>query len=166
VFRTIDPSLKRIKVFWFFFSKKNCFFFFGPMPALKTLHRLKRLATDQARRDLASTLAIEHAAEARLEAARAAMAQEAAAFVADAGHPLAGAYAAWLPAAQARGAAAAAAVRAAEAEVVLARGLLADARSAARSVEFIVDERAEAARRDRLRRDQAGADDLAGRAKG
>jgi hypothetical protein len=55
--------------------------------------------------------------------------------------------------------------RAAEAEVALARGLLADARAAARSVEFIADERAEVARRDRLRRDQAGADDLAGRLK-
>jgi flagellar export protein FliJ len=134
-------------------------------PALETLHRLRRLATDQARRDLAAMLALENAAETRLAAAKTAIATEAAAATVDAGHPLAGAYAAWLPAAQARGTAAAAAVRAAEAEVALARGLLADARAAARSVEFIADERAEVARRDRLRRDQAGADDLAGRLK-
>jgi hypothetical protein len=82
-------------------------------PALETLHRLRRLATDQARRDLAAMLALENAAETRLAAAKTAIATEAAAATVDAGHPLAGAYAAWLPAAQARGTAAAAAVRAA-----------------------------------------------------
>jgi flagellar export protein FliJ len=134
-------------------------------PALETLSRLRRLATDQARRDLASMLAIEHAAETRLAAAKAAMVREAASWVADAKHPLAGAYAAWLPAAHARRAVAATAVQAAEAEIVLARGLLADARAAAKSVEFVADARAEAVKRDAMRRDQARADDLAGRGK-
>ncbi len=131
--------------------------------ALATLHRLRRLATDQARRDLAATLATAQAAETRLEALQAALAAEAAAAETDPAHPLAGAYARWLPAAQSRRAAAATAVDEADARTAVARAALAEARAAARAVEFMADERAATARHRRLARAQSASDDLAGR---
>jgi flagellar export protein FliJ len=130
--------------------------------ALATLHRLRRLAGDEARRALAAALAAERAAEAKFQSLQAAMAAEAASAPNDAAHPLAGAYANWLPAAQAQRTAARAAMRAAEAEVGVARAALAQARAAARAVEVIEETRAADARHARLRRDQIVADDLAG----
>jgi hypothetical protein len=83
--------------------------------SLATLQRLRRLASDQARRDLALRVAGVGDAEARLRAAQAALNNEALSCPADAADPLAGSFALWLPAAQARRFAAAAAVRTAEA---------------------------------------------------
>ncbi|HTZ71673.1 MAG TPA: hypothetical protein VMB71_13540, partial [Acetobacteraceae bacterium] len=69
--------------------------------ALATLARLRRLATDAARRQLAAAVAAERAAADRLNAARAAVTAEARAAPTDAAHPLAGSFALWLPASQA-----------------------------------------------------------------
>jgi len=131
--------------------------------ALATLHRLRRLATDQARRDLAATLATARAAESRLANLQAALTTEAAAAQTDPAHPLAGAFARWLPAAQSQRAAATNALHDAEAHTARARADLAEARAAARAVEIIADERAATARYRRLARDQSASDDLAAR---
>jgi flagellar export protein FliJ len=131
--------------------------------ALATLHRLRRLATDQARRDLAATLATTLVAETRFTAIQASLTAEAAAAQTDPVHPLAGAYARWLPAAQSQRAAAAIALQEAEAQAALTRAALAEARAAARAVEIIADERAANARHRRLAREQTASDDLASR---
>jgi hypothetical protein len=130
--------------------------------SLATLQRLRRLASDEARRDLAARVASVSAAEARLNAAQAALTDEALSCPSDAADPLAGSFALWLPAAQARRFAAAAAARTAEAEVAAARAALAEARAAARAVEVIADERAVLLRQDGLRRAQVLMDDLSG----
>jgi hypothetical protein len=128
--------------------------------SLATLQRLRRLASDQARRELAIRVAAVSDAEARRAAAQASLTDEALSCPADAAHPLAGSFALWLPAAQARRFAAAAAVRTAEAELTAARAALAEARAASRAVEVIADERAALRRQDGLRREQMLADDV------
>jgi flagellar export protein FliJ len=129
---------------------------------LATLHRLRRLTADQARRHLAACLSTVHAAEAKLEAAQTAVAREAATAPTDAAHPLAGSYALWLPAAQAHRVAAAQAVRAAEADLTGARTALAEARAATTAVDHLIADHTAASHRAAQRREQASADDLAG----
>jgi flagellar biosynthesis chaperone FliJ len=121
---------------------------------LATLARLRKLAVNEAKRDLAEALAAEDAALARATAAEAALTDEA-----ETADPAA--YAAWLPRglaeARAEAAKAEAAARAAERQ----RLLLAEARAAERAVELLADKRAAEAAKAADRRAQAMLDEAA-----
>jgi flagellar biosynthesis chaperone FliJ len=121
---------------------------------LATLARLRRLAVNEAKRDLADALAAEDAALARATAAEAALTGEA-----ETSEP--GAYAAWLPRglaeARAEGAKAEAAGRATERQ----RLTLAEARAAERAVELLAARRAAEAAKAADRRAQAMLDEAA-----
>jgi flagellar export protein FliJ len=126
---------------------------------LATLHRLRRLQSDQAKRALADHLTAERTAEHRLAQAHAAIAAEAASAPTDAAHPLAHAFAAWLPAAHLARAQLTAALAAAEATTTTARATLTEARAAERAAESIAEKRATEARRLALKQDQLKSDD-------
>jgi flagellar biosynthesis chaperone FliJ len=115
--------------------------------ALATLLRLRRLAADQARRDLAASLGAENRAAHASAEATANLARQAGASPRDAAHPLAGAFTAWLPSGQATASAAAHALQAATAAVNDCRDVLAQARAAERAVAHIQQTRKTAARR-------------------
>jgi hypothetical protein len=121
---------------------------------LATLARLRRLAVNEAKRDLADGLAAEDAALARATAAEAALTGEAETI-----EP--GAYAAWLPrglaVARAEGAKAEAAGRATERQ----RLSLAEARAAERAVEMLAAKRDAEAAKLADRRAQAMLDEAA-----
>jgi hypothetical protein len=114
---------------------------------LATLLRLRQLAADQARRDLAASLADQQTAEQNQANAVAAFQLQAAAAPKDAAHPLASAYASWLPAGLQAAAAAARAADAASAAVTDCREALAQTRAAERAVVHIQQDRKAAAAR-------------------
>jgi flagellar biosynthesis chaperone FliJ len=127
--------------------------------ALATLLRLRRLAADQARRDLAVSLAAEQrAAQASADAA-ADIERQADAAPRGADHPLAGAFSAWLPAGRETARAASHALNAATDAVSTCRDTLAHARAAERAVEHIQQDRKTAARVVAQRKQQAALDD-------
>jgi hypothetical protein len=128
--------------------------------ALATLRRVRQMEADQARRDLAATLAASLDAERRAQAARTALQTEARAVAVDAAHPLAGSFANWLPAGQAAVRSAAAAERTAQARAEASRAALAEARAAERAVETVQDARAAARRTTALKREQIELDDF------
>jgi hypothetical protein len=128
--------------------------------ALTTLRRLRQIESDQARRALASALAASLEADCRAQSARAALQTEARAAPVDAAHPLAGSYAAWLPAGQTAAREAAAAERAAQARADATRAALAEARAAERAVETVLDARAAARHAAALKREQVELDDF------
>jgi flagellar biosynthesis chaperone FliJ len=128
--------------------------------ALATLRRLRQIEADQARRALAAALAASLEAERRAQAARTALQTEARAAPVDAGHPLAGSYAAWLPTGQTAVREAAAAERIAQTRADATRAALAEARAAERAVETVLDARAAARHAASLRREQVELDDF------
>jgi hypothetical protein len=128
--------------------------------ALPILARLRRLAADQARRALAAALAEERSAAALESAALAALRREAQFAPADATHPLAGCFSAWLPAGQSAVHGASAIKNAAVARVGDARGLLGQARAAERAVAHVREARAVQARANQVRAEQVRLDDL------
>ena len=121
---------------------------------LTTLRRLRQLAANHARRELAAALGTEHDAERRQTQAQTALQREAAADPLDAAHPLAGAYASWRPAGIAAMQRAAAAASAAAATVMTARATLAAARAAERAVEKLQEDRAAQCKLEALRKSQ------------
>jgi flagellar export protein FliJ len=127
---------------------------------LATLRRLRQIEADQARRALAAALTASHEADRRAQAARAALQTEARAAPADAAHPLAASYAAWLPAGQTAVREAAAAERTAQARADATRAALAEARAAERAVETVQDARAAARHAAALKREQVELDDF------
>jgi len=113
---------------------------------LAILRRLRRLAADQARRGLAMALTDERlAAQNRIDT-EAALRREAQAAPADAAHPLAGSYAAWLPAGMAAASAADSACMAAASCVAERREALAQARASERAVAHVQQARQTEAR--------------------
>jgi len=114
---------------------------------LKTLARLRRLEADQAKRDLAASIAQERAASRALLAAQAGLAQEARL----AGHVPA-AFAAWLPGASAAIRQCHANERQAAAAREAARENLATRRAALKATETLLEQRQTAARLDTERR--------------
>jgi len=133
---------------------------------LATLHRLRKLGADQARRDLAASLAAESQAEQRHRDAAIALKREAAAHPADVAHELANAFAAWRPRGLAELSGAAMACREATAHTVLSRAELATWRAAERAVQSIQDERSAARRVEVQRHEQVRLDDFKAGAKG
>lgn len=119
---------------------------------LAVLVRVRGLARDAARRDMAD-------AEARLRGARRAADDADAALMAEAGAPGAD-YAAWLPAAQRSRLRAVEGVRRAEAGAEAARAALVTARAEAEAVERLLAARRHAARVARRAAEQALLDDL------
>jgi flagellar export protein FliJ len=128
--------------------------------ALATLRRLRRMNADQARRDLAASLAASSEANQRAQVARAALQSEARAAAVDAGHPLAGSYAAWLPAGQMAVRETVTAERTAQLRAEASRAALAEARAAERAVETVQDAQAVARQAAALKREQAELDDF------
>jgi hypothetical protein len=125
------------------------------------LMRLRAAEADAARRDLAVALRAHDAAAEHLGAAVDRVHQEAAAAPSDPTHPLAPAFAIWLP----QGAAA---IQRARVEFAsrslaldLARGALAGARVAERACETLAEERAVERRAERLAAEQVLLEDLA-----
>lgn len=128
--------------------------------ALATLARLRRLDADQARAALGDALVVEMQADRRLAGARRDAEHEAEQAPADAAHPLAGAYAAWLPAAARAIAAAEAARREAEKNSHAAMRALTGRKAALEAVETIEAERERARKRIIARKTQSGLDEL------
>ena len=127
---------------------------------LAILARLRHLAAELARRNLAEALHAEHLAQSSLDEARRAPQRYAAAAQVDAAHPLARGFASRLPAASAAFAKRSDGVRSA-ATARHAAGTEAAARKAAlEAVETLQAERAQAARKQALRREQLGLDEL------
>lgn len=118
-----------------------------------TLARLRRLAVDEAKRDLADALAEAAAREKAAAAALRALEVEATADPA--------LYGAWLPTGLKRAGEAAAEAEAAELAVETARALLAEARAAERAVELMAERYATAAARRAARKTQAVLDEAA-----
>jgi flagellar biosynthesis chaperone FliJ len=116
-----------------------------------TLARLRRLAVDQAKRDLADALAEAGARDRAAAAALLLLDREAASDPA--------LYGAWLPAGLRRAGEAQAAAEAAAAAVATARALLAEARAAERAVELMAERYAAAAAKRAARRAQAALDE-------
>ena len=125
---------------------------------LAVLDRLRRLQVDQARQAMGAAQGALLEAEARRDAAAAALPAEAA------GAP--GDFAAWLPAALARRAAVEAARRRADLRAEVAREALAGARAAARAVERLRELRADAAALRLDRAAQAALDEAGARRRG
>jgi flagellar biosynthesis chaperone FliJ len=128
--------------------------------ALATLRRLRQIEADQARRALGAALAASLEAERCAQAARAALQTEARAAPVDAAHPLAGSYAAWLPAGQTAVREAAVAECTAHAHAEATRAALAEARAVERAVETVQDARAAVRRAAALKREQVELDDF------
>ena len=106
------------------------------------LMRLRVAEADAARRNLADALrALENAAS-QVVSAREAVIHEGVCAPADAAHPLAGAYAAWLPAGEAAVADAHAIEAARQAGFEASRAALADARLAVRACEMLAQAQA------------------------
>ena len=131
-----------------------------PRDPLATLHRLRKLGADQARRDLAVTLAGEVQAEQRHHDAAIALKREAAAHPADVAHELANAFAAWRPTGLAELSGAAVACREATARTVVSRAELAARRAAERAVQSMQDDRSAARRVEMQRHEQVLLDDF------
>ncbi len=124
----------------------------------RTLLKLRRLAVDEARRDLVDALAEAAACEAEAREAFAALEREAAAEL--------GLYVRWLPAGLRRASEAAARADAAERAVEAARRALAEARAAERAVEIMAERRAAERAAKLARRRQAALDEAAQRRHG
>lgn len=118
-----------------------------------TLARLRRLAVDEAKRDLADALAEAAARERAAAAALGALEVEAAADAA--------LYGAWLPTGLRRAGEAAAQAEAAELAVDTARALLAEARAAERAVELMAERYAAEAEKRAARKEQMVLDEAA-----
>lgn len=118
-----------------------------------TLQRLRGLAVDEAKRDLADALAEAGAREKAAAAALRALELEA-----SAGAAL---YGAWLPVGLKRAGEAAAEAEAAELAVAAARGLLAEARAAERAVELMAERHAAEAEKRAARKAQMALDEAA-----
>lgn len=129
--------------------------------ALATLARLRRLAADEARRDLAQRLAAETAAEQALAAQAAALTREQAALASAQPGILAASYPAWREAALARRAAAAQGVSLAASACDQARAKLAAVQSAQRAVDSMMEARHAARRAAYLAHAQRALDDTA-----
>ncbi len=114
--------------------------------ALDTLARLRRLEADQARRALGEAIAREAQARDRADDARAAQQREATFVGGAAVDGLAGAYAAWLPAAARAIAAAEAENIRCQADTESAKAALGASKAALEAVDILIAER------DRLRR--------------
>lgn len=126
---------------------------------LRALARLRALAVDHARRDLAARLRAEGAALGELDAARAELRAEAAAAT---GAPpeLAGAYALWLPFGRQSVTEATGRLSAAQQAATAAQADVAAARAAARAVDALRDRHADEAAKLRLRAEQAALDEF------
>ncbi len=127
--------------------------------ALATLARLRRMEADQARRALGMAIgqerqAVQAAANARADRQREAL------LAARAADPLAGAYAAWLPASVRTIAQADAAVSRSAADRDLAAASLAGCKAALEAVETLIDERNHTRRRHASRRAQSRLDEM------
>jgi flagellar biosynthesis chaperone FliJ len=118
-----------------------------------TLARLRRLAVDEAKRDLADALAEARVREEAAARALLLLDQEASAEAA--------LYGAWLPAGLKRAGEAAAEAEAAEIAVEAARALLAEARAAERAVEVMAERYAAEAEKRAARRTQMMLDEAA-----
>ncbi|WP_439576634.1 hypothetical protein [Elioraea sp.] len=118
-----------------------------------TLARLRRLAVDEAKRDLADALAEASARERAAATALLLLDQEASAEAA--------LYGAWLPTGLKRAGEAAAEAEAAEIAVEAARALLAEARAAERAVELMAERYATDAAKRQARKTQAVLDEAA-----
>lgn len=129
--------------------------------ALEVVSRLRKLAVDQARRDLAARLAAEAAADAAEQAARMALLREReAARALRTEDAASGAFAAWLPhGLQAIAAARDASVRA-QAAAAQGRAALTDAHTAAEAVEQMLVREAAAQILEANRREQAVLDEV------
>jgi flagellar biosynthesis chaperone FliJ len=127
--------------------------------AIARLLRLRTAQADAARRDLADALREAEAASLRVETARVALRREAEAAPTDALHPLAGAYAAWLPAGRAAIARAGAEASERQAEAEAARAALAAARMEARACETLAEAQAAARRVAREKAAQVAMED-------
>lgn len=132
---------------------------------LRTLARLRRFEVNEARRDLADRLRAEAAAEVSHRQALAAIQQEGEAATATPNPDLAAAlFSTWLPQGMAAVARADAAYRAAELATERAQMSLSATRTAARVVETLRDEQAQARRDEALRKEQAVLDEHGQRA--
>ncbi len=116
--------------------------------------RLRAAEADAARRDLAAALRSHDSAARHLAGARGALAAEAREAPGDPAHPLAGAYASWLPSAQAAIQRAAAEQTARAAALELSRAALAEARIALRACESLAEAQRLARREVALKREQ------------
>lgn len=131
---------------------------------LDALLRLRRLAQEEATRDLAAALAASDATTAALERVELSIAAEtAAASSIEADDVAVEAFGRWLQLVKVAHAAAAAASGRAEAETVRARAVLGAARAAVRAVEGEIERQAAAARASALKREQAATDENARR---
>jgi flagellar export protein FliJ len=133
---------------------------------VQSLLRLRQIAADQARRELAECLRAESDAAAAIAAIEAAIAREM-----EAATNLAGgdaeveAFAAWLRRMRPQQQAADAARVATEAATSEARAVLGAARAAVRAVEAVVERNAAATRAEAARKAQAELDEVASRAR-
>ena len=121
---------------------------------LATLLRLRHLEADQAKRGLADALASERAAEQALLHANETVRRESVFAMENKTRALAGAFGAWLPAAQAARQAVSANRDAASVQVEKCRSALAGARTAERAVEHARDARTDAAKAAAQRKEQ------------
>ncbi len=128
--------------------------------ALDTLARIRKLEADQARRVLGQAVTRENHAREVADAAQAAKGQEAALAVSDAAHPLAYAYAAWLPACLETIGAAEAAFDQHASAAAAARQMLTGRKAALEAVELLVAERNLVRRRKLARHAQSRLDEL------
>lgn len=135
-----------------------------PNDPLKTVLRLRQRGVDDAKRNLAASLAIAAEAASTLHAAECAIEQEAErASDPDGGDHLVEAFAAWLPGARHRTAQARALHERHEADVGRRRAELAASRTALESVESLLTQCAAIAAADEARRIQHALDEAAGR---
>jgi flagellar export protein FliJ len=133
-----------------------------PRDPLRAVLRLRRLALDEARRELGHCLAAEAVAIADRKAAEAAIqTEEQAAAALDADDGAVEAFAAWLPRGRQAIAQAEAGVIRAETATAQARARLTAARAAAEAAEQMMDARFSADHDAQARRDQAALDDAA-----
>ncbi len=131
---------------------------------LHALLQVRRLAQEEATRDLAAPLAASDATAAALERIELSIATETAAASSIEADDLAvEAFGRWLQRAKLEHAAASAASDRAEAETVRARAVLGAARAALAAVEGEIKRRAAAAQAAALKREQAAIDEHAGR---
>jgi flagellar export protein FliJ len=133
---------------------------------LETLLRMRRLAVDEARRELGACLRAEGEAAQTVAAIEAAIRRETAVATSLAtGDAEVEAFAAWLRRIRPRQRAALAAEEAAEAGAVQARAVLGAARAAVRATEQMLEKRAVAMEADAQRQAQREIDEVAGRSK-
>jgi flagellar export protein FliJ len=131
---------------------------------LESLLRLRQMAADQARRDLAECLRAESEAVAAIAAIEATIAREMeAASSLAAGDADVEAFAAWLRTMRPKQQAAHGAQTAAEVAVLEARAVLGAARAAVRAAEAVLEKQTAAAQAEELRKAQDQIDEVAGR---